>query len=106
MLLALSEVGRKTERLAITDLATSLPPQGGATALADRVRGCIEESGRVVLVDLYDTPPDRNPWKFLRRLGYERSDLHAALAGFPVGRSSRQVGPFTVRDIPPPDLRP
>lgn len=99
MLLALSDTG--TERLALTDLATMLPPEAGASALVERVWGCVETGGRVVLVDLYDTPPLRNPWKFLHRLGYERSDLHAALAGFPVDRASRRVGPFTVREIGP-----
>ncbi|HYG61191.1 MAG TPA: hypothetical protein VEL74_01310, partial [Thermoanaerobaculia bacterium] len=98
MLLALSEAGRETARLPITNLATTLPPEEGTRALADRVRGCVETGGRVVLLDLYDTPPDRNPWKFLRRLGYERSDLHAVLAGLPVDKASRRVGPFRVRE--------
>lgn len=36
-----------------------------------------------MLVDLYDTPRDRNPWKYLRRLGYERSMVERELSRFP-----------------------
>ncbi len=52
-----------------------------------------------MLLDLFDLPPQRNPWKFLQRLGYDHAGIAQALEGLPVDRTSRRVGPFTVRTV-------
>lgn len=54
------------------------------------------------LVDLFDMPADKNPWKlFLHRLGYERSSVLATVERFPVETESRLLGLFTLRWIRP-----
>jgi hypothetical protein len=69
--------------------------------LKSRIESCLDVGGRVVLIDLFDTPPERNPWKFLRRLGYGHATVERTLERLPVEKSSRRVGPFTVRKTAP-----
>ena len=95
LLLALSTVS--VGRTSITNLAVGLPPAEGLPLLHRRIERCLNTGGTVVLIDLYDTPPDRNPWKYLRRLGYDHAAVERALADLPVESASRQVGPFSVR---------
>jgi hypothetical protein len=95
------EVGG-VRRLALTGLATTLPLEAGMERLAEAIGSCQAAGRPVALVDLYDTPPGQNPWKFLDRLGYERSRVHAAVARFPVEEPLRALGPFTLRWIAPP----
>jgi len=71
------------EKLSITDLATDLSPQTGLALLRLHVEHCLESGDRVVLIDIFDTPRDRNPWKFLRRLGYERGVVERELSRYP-----------------------
>jgi len=71
------------EKLSITDLATELSPDTGLALLRLHVEHCLASGGRVVLIDLYDTPRDRNPWKFLRLLGYERDAVERELSRYP-----------------------
>jgi len=99
-LAALEEQG--VRRLALTGLATTLPLEAGMERLAESIGSCRAAGRPVALVDLYDTPPGQNPWKFLDRLGYERPRVQAAVARFPVEESSRALGPFTLRWIAPP----
>jgi hypothetical protein len=95
-LLTLAELEKKgIRRLSVTSLATSHPPGEGLAELSAAVASCGNRP--VALVDLYDTPPDQNPWQFLRRLGYERAKVQEALSRFPVESASRPLGPFTLR---------
>ena len=59
----------------------------------------MQSRGRVVLIDIFDQPPLRNPWKFLQRLGYDQTAVHGALAGLPLAPQSRRIGPFTLREV-------
>jgi hypothetical protein len=89
------------DRVAITQLATRYPAGEGLRELDGRIGSCLAAGGRVVLIDLFDTPPERNPWKFLRRLGYDHATVERSLERFPVENASRRVGPFTVRRAAP-----
>ncbi len=97
LLLAMSPV--RVGRTSITNLAVRLPPAEGLALLHRRIERCLDTGGRVVLIDLYDTPPERNPWKYLRRLGYDHAAVERSLSDLPVESASRQVGPFKVRRI-------
>lgn len=88
------------ELLALTDLSTRWPAQEGLQMLHDRIDACRASGGRILLIDLFDQPPRRNPWKFLQRLGYEHADVMQMLDALPTARESRRSGPFTVRNVP------
>jgi hypothetical protein len=96
---------REVTIVSLTGLAVEHAAADGLPRLTGMIDDCLAAGRPVVLVDLYDTPADRNPWKFLRRLGYERAALHAALRPYAVGGVSRRAGPFTLRSIPPPPPR-
>jgi hypothetical protein len=51
----------------------------------------------VVFVDLFDTPLARNPWKYLRRLGYDHAELLRRLEPLAGRAASSRVGPFRLR---------
>jgi hypothetical protein len=95
LLLAMSRPA--VDRLAITQLAVRYPVDEGMRVLKSRIESCLDIGGRVVLVDLFDTPSERSPWKFLRRLGYDHATVERILESLPVEEASRRVGPFTVR---------
>jgi hypothetical protein len=95
LLLAMSPM--RVGRTSITNLAVGFPPAEGLGLLHRRIERCLDAGGRVVLIDLYDTPPERNPWKYLRRLGYDHAAVERSLADLPLESASRRVGPFTVR---------
>jgi hypothetical protein len=99
VLLAMSRPAAAVGRTSITNLAVGLPAVEGLGLLHRRIERCLDAGGRVVLIDLYDTPPERNPWKYLRRLGYDHAAVERALADLPVESASRQVGPFKVRGV-------
>lgn len=99
LLLTMSRRTAAVERLALTQLAVRFPAAEGMRTLRSRITGCLQGGGRVVLVDLFDTPPRRNPWKFLERLGYDYPAVHRSLEGLPVEPTSREVGPFRVRKV-------
>jgi hypothetical protein len=100
LLLRMSHRTAAVEQLAIVQLAVQYPADEGMRTLRDRIETCRREGGRVVLLDLFDLSPQRNPWKFLQRLGYDHAAIARALEGLPMDRASRRVGPFTVRTIP------
>ena len=83
-------------RMSLTKLAETSAPEPGMASLSSRIDRCLRSGERVVFIDVFDTPRDRNPWKFLRRLGYERTAVETVLTRFPM-EPSRSVGPFTVR---------
>jgi hypothetical protein len=98
LLLAMSQSGpMRAGRTSIANLAVGFPPAEGLGLLHRRIERCLDAGGRVVLIDLYDTPPERNPWKYLRRLGYDHATVERSLADLPFESASRRVGPFTVR---------
>lgn len=97
LLLRLADPG--TPRIAtLTDLANRASAGRGLPALVADLERCLVAGERVVLVDVFDTPPDRAPWKFLRRLGYDHAQVEAALLRLPIDRVSRTAGPFRVRE--------
>ena len=98
----LLRMSRRTavQQLALTQLSVQVPADEGMKALRTRIETCHRAGGRVVLLDLFDLPPQRNPWKFLQRLGYDHAAIAQALEGLPMDRTSQRVGPFTVRTIP------
>ncbi len=97
LLLAMSQA--KVGRTSIANLAIGLPVAEGLGLLHRRIERCLDAGGRVVLIDLYDTPPERNPWKYLRRLGYDHAAVERSLGDLPVESASRQVGPFKIRRV-------
>lgn len=99
LLLAMSRPAAAAGRVAVTQLATLYPFDEGMRELHGRIESCLGAGGRVVLLDLFDTPPERNPWKFLRRLGYDHATVERSLERLPGESGSRRVGPFTVRTV-------
>ncbi len=85
------------ELLAVTTLATRWPAADGVPRLLARVRGCTESGRTVVTIDLFGVPLDANPWKYLRRLGYDHAELLRALEPLMQGGRETRVGPFVVR---------
>jgi hypothetical protein len=101
VLLTLTQTEPPVPRLAVTTIAVEHPLAEGQQALSTAIAACLSQGRPVALVDLYDTPADKNPWKFLRRLGYERPSILATIERFPVETRSRLLGPFTLRWIRP-----
>jgi hypothetical protein len=100
LLLAMSQPAT-ADRLAITQLAIRYPANEGMRVLKGRIESCLDGGGRVVLIDLFDTPSERSPWKFLRRLGYDHATVERTLERLPVEKASRRVGPFMVCRVAP-----
>jgi hypothetical protein len=88
-------------RLSLTDLAVAMPAAPGLARLSAAVERCLASGRRVDLIDLYDAPPYRFPWKFLRQLGYEPEALRRTLAPFGADPEDRRAGPFRLRSIRP-----
>lgn len=99
LLLRMSPAAGPIDQMAMTRLAVQYPYEDGMRSLAGRIDRCSAGGGRVVMIDIFDTPPDRNPWKFLRRLGYDHAVVERSLKRLPVERTSRRVGPFTIREF-------
>lgn len=97
LLLTMSPSARSLDRIAMTQIAGSYPYEEGMRKLAGRIERCVSNGGRVVLIDIFETPPARNPWKFLRRLGYDHGEVERELERLAIERTARRVGPFTVR---------
>jgi hypothetical protein len=100
LLLKMSRPSAYVAQLSLTHLSVLYPADEGMRTLRNRIETCHRSGGRVVLLDLFDLPPHRNPWKFLQRLGYDHAGIERALEDLPVDRISRKVGPFTVRTLP------
>jgi hypothetical protein len=100
MLLRLSRPAKSVPQVPLTYLASRYPVDEGIKNLTDNIQSCRDAGRRVVLIDIFDTPPDRNPWKFLRRLGYDHLEIERTLGKrFSLKGASRQVGPFRIRDV-------
>lgn len=100
LLLELSGSAARLEHLSIATLATSLPSPRGLELLVQRVAACTRQGGHVVFVDLFDVPPERNPWRYLQRLGYAHDEVLRALQGAAGAAATEHHGPFSVRTIP------
>ncbi len=99
-LLELSRPAKSVPRVSMTHLAGRFPVEEGLRRLTGDIDRCLGAGGRVVLIDIFDTPRDRNPWKFLRRLGYDRREIERTLGErFSLKGASRQVGPFRIRTV-------
>lgn len=96
----LSGSAARLEHLSIAGLATSLPPEAGLKQLVERVAACTQEHRLVVFLDLFDVPPERNPWRYLQRLGYAHDEVLRALQGVAGAAATERHGPFSVRRIP------
>jgi hypothetical protein len=103
-LLALAGGPGGEERLPLAELAVAMPAGRGLPRLAAEARRCLAAGRRVDLVEVYDSPPQAPPWRFLRQLGYERGAVERALdgTGGMVDRAPRRAGPFRVRSLRPP----
>ena len=97
LLLRMSRSARSIDQMSMTRLAVEHPYEEGMKNLVGRIDDCSARGGRIVLIDMFDTPRDQKPWKFLRRLGYDHAVVERSLKRLPVERTSRRVGPFTVR---------
>jgi hypothetical protein len=95
VLLALDRV---VPAVSLTGYAVNSPLEEGMGALAAAIEETLAQGRPVALVDVVDVPPNRNPWKFLRRLGYEHARVVEALKRFPMD-PPQKVGPFTARWI-------
>jgi hypothetical protein len=87
--------------ISLTDLAVREPAAQGLPRLAAAIRRSLAAARRVDLIDLWDGAPEQSPWKYLRRLGYDRAALRATLGPFGVDATPRAAGPFLIRSIRP-----
>lgn len=85
-------------RVALTAIATRYPADRGLPMLKDSIQNVLQHGGKVEIVSIFDVPKNRNPWKYLRRLGYDQQDIRALLERFPLDHT-RRIGPFTARSI-------
>lgn len=95
----LSAASSKLDRLSIAALATTLPPGEGLRELDRRIGECTRRGAPVALVDLFDVPPERNPWRYLARLGYSHAEVLRALQGPATVAATTRHGPFSVRTL-------
>jgi hypothetical protein len=95
MLLALEPVA---PAVSITDYSVRLPPEEGLQDLASTIRDTLREGRPVAVVDIVGVSPNRPPWKFLKRMGYDQAKVVATLGSFALAPPERD-GPFTVRWI-------
>ena len=89
------------ERLSLTELANKHSPEEGLSLLDSMVREAVTSGRRVDVVAVYDVPSGGQPWKQLRAIGYDHRQILGTLGRYRVDQQSRQVGPWTLRSIPP-----
>jgi hypothetical protein len=93
--------------LSLTTIAVEEPAAQGLPQLAAAIQRSLAAARRVDLIDIWDAAPEQSPWKYLRRLGYDRDALLATLRPLgPLGPLSvdarpRAAGPFLIRSIRP-----
>jgi hypothetical protein len=80
--------------VSFTGLAVQYPSSEGMRVLTGDIDKTLASGRPVALLDLFDTPPQRSPWKFLRRLGYEHDEVLRILDRYPA--ETRRLGPFTL----------
>jgi hypothetical protein len=87
------------QRLSITQVALKHEVGEGMNIIKTRVQDALAQGHDVVVLSLYDVPPDQSPWKYVRRLGYDRVDIISMLNAFAIDGTSQKSGPFTIRWI-------
>lgn len=85
----------KARWVSFTGLAVRYPSSEGMRVLNGDIDRTLASGRPVALLDLFDTPKQRSPWKFLRRLGYEHDEVLEILGRYPA--ETRRLGPFTLR---------
>jgi len=95
----LSASSSTLDRLSIAALATRLPPGEGLRELDRRIGECTQRGAPVALVDLFDVPPERNPWRYLARLGYSHAEVLRSLQGRATAAATTRHGSFFVRTL-------
>lgn len=85
----------KARSVSLTGLAVQYPAQEGMRVLTEEIDETLKSGRPVALLDLFDTPRERSPWKFLHRLGYEHDEVLRILDRYPA--ETRKLGPFTLR---------
>ncbi len=88
-------------RLSLTTIAVEEPAAQGLPQVAAAIRRSLAAGRRVDLIDIWDAAPEQSPWKYLRRLGYDRAAVLAALRPFGVDARPHAAGPFVIRSIRP-----
>ncbi len=89
----------KARWTSFTGLAVRYPASEGMRVLTGDIDETLASGRSVALLDLFDTPRERSPWKFLRRLGYEHDAVLGVLGRYPA--ETRRLGPFTLRYLAP-----
>ena len=89
----------KARSISFTGLAVRYPAPEGMRVLAADIDRTLAAGRPVALLDLFDTPPQSSPWKFLHRLGYEHDDVLEMLDRYPA--EARRLGLFTLRWVRP-----
>jgi hypothetical protein len=89
----------KARAVSFTGLAVEHPAPEGMRVLTADIDETLASGRPVALLDLFDTPRERSPWKFLRRLGYEHDEILEILGRYPA--ETRRLGPFTLRWMRP-----
>jgi hypothetical protein len=89
----------KARSISFTGLSVQYPEPEGMRVLTADIDKTLADGRPVALLDLFDTPRLRSPWKFLRRLGYEHDDVLETLGRYP--GETRRLGPFTLRWVRP-----
>jgi hypothetical protein len=87
----------RARSLSFTGLAVQYPAPEGLRVLTADIDRTLASGRSVALLDLFDTPRERSPWKFLRRLGYEHDEVLKILGRYPA--ETRRLGPFTLRRV-------
>jgi hypothetical protein len=90
----------KARSASFTSLAVQYPAAEGMRVLTEDIDETLASGRPVALLDLFDTPRNRSPWKFLRRLGYEHDEVLEVLGRYP--GETRRLGPFTLRALTRP----
>lgn len=83
--------------VSFTGLAVQYPAPEGMRVLTAEIDETLKSGRPVALLDLFDTPRERSPWKFLHRLGYEHDEVLEVLGRYPA--ETRRLGPFTLRRV-------
>ncbi|MES1241274.1 MAG: hypothetical protein ABUT39_06605 [Acidobacteriota bacterium] len=89
-----------TRSISFTSLAVQYPAPQGLGVLTADIEKTLASGRSVALLDLFDTPRQRSPWKFLHRLGYEHDEVLRVLGRYPA--ETGRLGPFTLRRIQVP----
>jgi hypothetical protein len=100
VLLALEPVA---PAISLADYSVVHPAEEGLQGLSFTILGVLREGRAVAVVDTVDVAPTRPPWKFLKRMGYDKARVVDMLDSFALEAVPERMGPFSVRWIRPPE---